>query len=473
MKTLNRSNASSLKERPIKVLQFGEGNFLRGFADWMFDILNEKTAFDGDIQIVQPLKNGLGEMINQQDGLYHVLLQGILDGDTINESRLISCVRGVINPYDSWDNYLKLAENPDLKFIISNTTEAGIEFIAEDVVFESTPITFPAKLTALLWKRYNFFNGSKESGFVIIPCELIDQNGKNLLNCVLQYCKLWKLPAAFADWVVSSNVFCNTLVDRIVPGFPKDSIDVIQKTLGYTDNLVVKAEPFHLWVIEGPEELKTLLPVDKAQLNVKFVDDLTPYRLRKVRILNGAHTAMVPLAYLQGLRTVRECLEDKEFNSLLNDLIFKEITPTLNLPAEELNQFANDVLDRFRNPFVKHELSSIALNAISKFKVRVLPTIIEHHAKFGKLPKNLTASLAALILFYKGEFDGEKMPVQDDKDTVRFFDLTWSDETSLSKKINVILSNQSLWDTDLSGISGFAEAIEKEMELIMTTNAKD
>ncbi|GAB3658016.1 tagaturonate reductase [Echinicola sediminis] len=462
MKTLNRQNVPQLTERPVKVLQFGEGNFLRGFVDWIIDTMNEKTDFNGDVQLVQPIANGMGELINKQDGLYHVQLSGIQKGEAKEETKLITCVRGVVNPYADYDAYLKLAENPDLRFIISNTTEAGISYNPEDEQKDRISSSFPGKLTALLYKRFDTFNGDQSKGLHIIPCELIDKNGDKLKEIILKYAALWQLPKGFINWINEANTFSNTLVDRIVPGFPKETIQEIQENIGYGDNLVVKAEPFHLWVIEGPDSVKVEFPAEKAGLDVKFVKDQSPYRTRKVRILNGAHTSLVPVAYLHGLRTVRESVEDPIIGTFLNDTIQKEIIPTLDLPKEELEQFANDVMDRFKNPYVKHMLSSIALNSISKYKVRVLPSLLEYVKRTDELPKNLVRSLAALVVFYKGSYNGEATPVNDDQDIVDFFSSVWKKD-DLEEISSEVLKNTTLWDMDLTTVKGLEAAVAENL----------
>ncbi|UCS92880.1 tagaturonate reductase [Echinicola marina] len=465
MKTLNRQNSPNISERPIKVLQFGEGNFLRGFVDWIIDIMNEKTDFNGDVQIIQPIPNGMGELINKQDGLYHVQLSGIQNGTAQEVTRLIDCVRGVLNPYEDYQSYLKLAENPDLKFIISNTTEAGISFNPNDDQKDQISDSFPGKLTALLYHRFEVFHGNKERGLHIIPCELIDKNGEKLKEIILQYASLWQLPNGFIDWLNESNTFSNTLVDRIVPGFPKETIKDIQNAIGFEDNLVVKTEPFHLWVIQGPDAVKRDFPADQAGLEVLFVKDQSPYRTRKVRILNGAHTSLVPVAYLHGLRTVRESVEDPKVGKFLIDTIQNEIIPTLDLPEAELKQFAQDVMDRFKNPYVKHLLSSIALNSISKFKVRVLPSLLEYIHRKGELPQNLIHSLSALLLFYKGTFNAESTPVNDNEEIISFFEQIWqSDDTE--HVAHQALSNIDLWDRDLSTIDGLEAAVINQMNVL-------
>lgn len=471
MKPLNRNTAGLTDKRPLKVLQFGEGNFLRGFVDWIIDILNEKTAFNGHVQLIQPIENGLVPLINQQEGLYHVLLEGIQEGKTIQEKRLISCISQGLNPYENYFEFLKLGEKQELEFIISNTTEAGIAFDPADKDMTRLPNSFPGKLTALLYRRFKFFKGSPSRALCIIPCELIDKNGEKLKETVLQYARHWKLPQSFTKWIKEHTVFCNTLVDRIVPGFPKDTIREIQEELGFEDKLVVKAEPFHLWVIEGPDSLKESFPAEQAGLQVKFVADQAPYRTRKVRILNGAHTALVPVAYLQGLRTVREAVEDKQAGTFLKEVIFEEIIPTLDLPAAELAQFAQDVLERFRNPFIHHELISIALNAVSKFKVRVLPSILEYHKRKQALPQRLLHSLAALILFYKGEWKCEKIPLNDSPEVLAFFEKAWQKE-KISEVVESILANKAFWDLDLNTIPGLTGAVSLQLQSLLRSEGQ-
>ena len=315
-----------------------------------------------------------------------------------------------INPYTEFEKFLHAAENPDLKFIISNTTESGIVFNPADQNPDTVLESFPAKVTQLLYHRYKFFNGDPSKGMVLMPLELIEKNGDTLKAILLQYSQHWGLPTGFTQWLTQHNTFCNSLVDRIVPGFPKETIHEIQHATGYQDERVVAAEPFLLWVMDAPPKVQQLFPDSTKPCSVKYVADLAPYRTRKVSILNGAHTALVPVAYLRGLRTVRESVEDEYAGEFIRNAIFEEIIPTLDLPADELHQFAQDVLERFQNPFIKHELKSIALNSISKFKVRVLPTIVEYKKRKGKLPVHLLYSLAALIRFYKGELNGEVLP---------------------------------------------------------------
>lgn len=419
MTTLNRDSVT-VKNYTERILQFGEGNFLRAFANWMIHEMNQKANFDAGVVVVQPIDQGLIKMLNDQDGLYTIYLNGIKNGAAISEHEIIDCIQRGINPYENHSEYLETAENPDLRFVISNTTEAGIAYNADDKLEDAPQKSFPGKLTALLFKRFRAFNGAADKGLIVIPCELIDRNGDNLKKIILQYAADWNLGDKFVQWIENSNEFCNTLVDRIVPGYPRDKMDAITKELGYKDNLVVEGEQFHLWVIEGPQAIKDEFPSEQCGLNVIFTDNMEPYRTRKVRILNGAHTSLVPVGYLFGIDKVRESLEDPIVGTFLKDAIFQEICPTLNLSEDELNQFSNDVLDRFRNPYLEHALISISLNSVSKYKTRVLPSVLEFIKRKNELPSHLLFSLASLIAFYKGDRNGTSIPVKDNQEVLDF-----------------------------------------------------
>lgn len=460
---LNNEVVKSRVKHPEKVLQFGEGNFLRAFVDWIIDKMNKEADFNGSVVAVQPIANGLVHLLNEQDGLYTLYLRGIKNNEAVSEHFLIESISRGINPYADYDEYMKTAENPELRFIISNTTEAGIAFNENDKLEDRPQNSFPGKLTALLYKRYTAFNGSADKGLIIIPCELIDRNGDNLKSIILKYAELWKLGEGFIRWINESNTFCNTLVDRIVPGYPKDRIAEIHKELGYEDNLVVEGEQFHLWVIEGPKWIQKEFPTDKVGLNVLFVDDMTPYRTRKVRILNGAHTTMVPVSYLYGLETVRETVEDEVMGEFVRDALYEEIVPTLDLPKEELEGFAADVLDRFRNPFIKHYLMSIALNSMSKFETRVLPSILEYIKRKNELPKKLVFSLAALMAFYKGDRNGEPIELNDNQDILELYKEAWSkvdgSEESYRNLVKTILGYKNNWKMDLNEVKGLTDLV--------------
>jgi tagaturonate reductase len=371
-------------------------------------------------------------------------------------------VVGAMSPDKNIAAFLKLAENPDLEFIISNTTEAGIVVNENEKSVLELSSTFPGKLTQLLYHRFQFFKGEKT--LIVIPCELIANNGEELKKTVLTYADLWNLPDAFTKWI-NKNIFCNTLVDRIVPGAPKENLQEIKQRIGFDDKLIVTAEPFHLWVIEGPEIVKQKFPADKAGLDVKFVTDHNPYRIRKVRILNGAHTSLVPVAYLYGLRTVKESVENNFTGPFIKKVIYEEIIPTLDLSKEELKQFADDTIERFLNPYIRHELISISLNSISKFKYRVVPTILEYHKRTNQVPKHILFSLAALILFYKGEWKGTSIKLQDTADVLEFFKQVW--KTNISQEVvDLVLSNANLWGTDLTQVPGLSQVVKESVQYI-------
>ncbi len=376
------------------VIQFGEGGFLRGFVDYFFHKLQEKGLYDGKIVVVQPIEKGMCQMLADQNCEYNLFLRGINNGQVVNEHTHVTSISRALNPYTQYEDYIALATSPDLRVLVSNTTEAGIEYLGTEKLTDTPPKSYPAKLTQFLYKRFQA--GLK--GLILLPCELIDNNGDNLKACVLKYADLWELGDEFKTWVNTENDFCNTLVDRIVTGYPRDEVEELTKQLGYTDNLIDTAEIFHLWVIQGNHEDE--LPFNKAGYNIVWTDDVKPYKKRKVRILNGGHTSMVLGAYMYGLNTVGDCMKDKTVSAFLKKCLFDEIVPTLGNSETDI-QFAKDVLERFSNPFIKHQLLSIALNSVSKFQVRVLPTILEYKEKFGKYPEALTFSMAALIAFYR------------------------------------------------------------------------
>lgn len=410
--------------RPVRILQFGEGGFLRGFVDWMLQKLNDANYFNGSVVVVQPIEQGMCDTLTQQNCLYTHIIRGA-EGV---EKTLIDVIDHCVKPYEDFDAYLKLAENPDIRFIVSNTTEAGIVFSSADRPEDAPPKSFPAKLTLLLKRRYDAGLG----GFILLPCELIDRNGDNLKKAVLQYVDLWNFGEDFARWIQEENVFCNTLVDRINTGYPRDEkID-----LGYEDRMVNTSEYFHLWVIETDCDLEAELPFSKAGLNVIVTKDaLERYRTRKVRLLNGAHTSMVAHAMLSGLETVRECMEDEKMHNFLHTCLYEEIIPTLDLPRDELEAYAADVLTRFANPYIKHYLASISLNSISKYKVRVLPSVLEYKVRFGSYPKHLVLGLARLLEFYRTGTPN------DDADVIEFIRTHTNEE---------VLANVDFWGQDLS-----------------------
>lgn len=457
MKKLNRINTGLEKLQPIKVVQFGEGNFLRAFVDYAFQKLNKEVDFNAGIAIVQPLKEGMINMINDQDGLYTLFMNGIKKGEKIQDIELISNIVKAINPYTDFADYLALAREEELQFIVSNTTEAGIEFIESDTPDMQPPVAFPAKLTVLLFERFKHFNGDAAKGLTIIPCELIDYNSETLKKYILQYCDLWELRVDFKTWLSDACTYHSTLVDRIVPGYPRAEIEEYNSKLEYQDNLIVAAEPFFLWAIEGGDALKEKLPFYKTNLNVKIVDDIRPFKMIKVRILNGAHTAMVPFSLLHGNKLVMETVNGDFSGKFVNSVI-GEISESLDMDKNEILAYTEEVMDRFKNPFIKHALADIALNSISKFKVRVLPSLLGYYNLNKKLPTNLTFSLACLIEFYKGTWNDEVLPVKDSPEIVEAFKNAWQ-LGSLDLVATKILSNDEFWGEDLTKVKGLSEAL--------------
>lgn len=470
-------------ERPIKVLQFGEGNFLRAFVDWIIDNLNEKTAFNGNVMMVQPLERGMGDMINAQKGLYNTCLRGIQGGKEVTELRTITSVAGCINPYHDHDAYMAQASNADLRFVISNTTEAGIAYNEGDKLDDKPQKSFPGKLCAFLYKRYQVFGGDKSKGLIMIPCELIDKNGDNLRRIVLQYADEWGLEDGFKAWLDEACDFCNSLVDRIVPGYPRAEAEALCGKLGYQDNLIDTAEIFHLWVIECHKAMHDdELPTKEAGLNVVWTDDMTFYRTRKVRILNGTHTMMVLASYLSGLDTVEESVKSPLIGPYMRDGLFNEIIPSMDGDLEELKGYAADVLERFQNPYIEHLLLSISLNSVSKFKTRDLPSLNGYIAKTGKLPRHLALSLAALMAFYQGtEFEGDALVGNRNgvkyliKDTKEYLDV-FASLTAATYKCNgckakafteTILSKTEWWGQDLTQVPGLKDEVESLLKTIL------
>ncbi|GGD05860.1 tagaturonate reductase [Hyunsoonleella pacifica] len=464
---LNRKNQGLENKNPIKIVQFGEGNFLRAFVDYAIYELNKKANFNAGIAVIQPIDKGVIDMLNDQDGLYTLFTKGVKKGKIIEEQKLIDTIVTSVNPYEDFNKYISFAREESLEFVISNTTEAGIVYVSRDTQDMKPPSSFPAKLTCFLYERYNWFNGDKDKGLTIIPCELINYNSDTLKDIILKYISDWNLENDFKNWVLEHNSFHNTLVDRIVPGYPRDDIEAYNAQLNYSDKLIVSAETFLLWVIEGGEKLKKQLPFDKTDLDVKIVEDMQPYRTRKVRILNGAHTSMVPFSLLYGNETVKESVDNEFTGKFIQDLVFNEVIDTLNMEKSELNSFANEVFDRFKNPFIVHKLASIALNSISKFKVRVLPSLIEYIKIHDKLPTNLTFAFACLLRFYKGTWNGKALPVNDDERVMDNFVRIWSN-SDIENVVKQILSIKSYWGQDLTQVTGLIPTmvlVLKEIEL--------
>ena len=466
MERLNRTTAPQAKTYTEKVIQFGEGNFLRAFIEWIIWKTNQKTDFNASVVVVQPIDRGMVDMLNEQDGLYHLNLQGLLDGKPVDSIDLIDVISRGINPYRDFQDYLKLAEQPEMRFIISNTTEAGIAFDPACKFTDAPASSYPGKLVQLLYHRYEYFKGDLSKGFIIFPCELIFLNGKHLKECIYQYIELWKLGEDFKNWFEKAcGVYC-TLVDRIVPGYPRDNAAELCERAGYEDHLLDKAEIFHLWVIEAPKEVAKEFPADKAGLNVLFVPSEAPYHERKVTLLNGPHTVLSPVGYLSGLNTVRECCEDETIGAFVRKVMYEELLPTLNLPEEELRKFAGDVLERFKNPFVKHFVTSIMLNSFPKFKTRDLPGLKTYLERKGELPKGIVLGLAGICTYYKGGKRGDdEIVVNDDEAIKNLLVELWAsgDVAAVAKGV---LGAEFIWEEDLNAVPGLTELLTADLALI-------
>lgn len=466
------------KEYPIKVMQFGEGNFLRAFVDYMIDILNEKGDFNGSIAIVKPISFGNLDAFKEQDNLYTVLLRGKENGKVVNDSRIITSVSKVLDCAEDYEEYMSLAHLDTLRFVVSNTTEAGIVLDKNDS-FDGLPSTYPGKLTKFLYERYTAFSGAEDKGLIILPVELIEENGKKLKECVMALCDAWNLPTEFKNWVENNNVFCSTLVDRIVTGYPRGYADKVCEELGYDDKLVDIGEPFALWVIESNKPINNELPLDKIGLPVVFTDNHKPYKERKVRVLNGAHTASVLAGYLYGIDIVRDCMSDSVMGKFIRNVVNDEIVPQVNLPIEEVKEFANSVFERFENPFIDHALLSISLNSVSKWKARVLPSFKDYVKNNGKLPKLITFSFSALLAFYSSNnlkedglyakrVNGDEYVIHDDKAVLEFF----AENTGKADFVELVCKNADFWGDDMSLYNNFETQVSYWYERIIT-NASD
>ena len=475
-------NGFILRNAPENIMQVGEGNFLRAFVDYFFDVANEKAGFNGKAVLVQPIASGLSDMINQQEGLYTLYLRGSEKGSKVDLKRVISSCSRALNPYapEGWAKVLELAKSPDLEIVVSNTTEAGIVYDEASKFDEVPPSSFPAKLTRVLYERFKAGLG----GLVILSCELIDNNGKELLNCVNKYIASWGLDDAFKKWVNEKNIFCSTLVDRIVPGRIRDpkELEALNKVNGYEDNLLDVGEVFGVWVIEGPAELEDKLPFKKAGVPVHVVPDVTPYKKRKVRILNGAHTGFVPGAYLAGFDIVRDCMHNDTIKGFMNKMLYDEIIPTLPLDKKDLNEFAAAVEDRFNNPFVNHELMSISLNSTSKWRARNMPSLLEYVEEKKTLPPCLTMSLAAYIAFYSSdiqELNEKGLVCKREKNSYTISDDRWALEFYFAHKddspeqlVHAVLTNKDMWGQDLTQIAGLEAEVVKDLKKIRADGAE-
>ena len=475
----NVSELYTRPSRPVKILQLGEGVFLRAFADYAVDIANEENNFNGNIAVILP-RSGKTDRFAKQNNIYTVCLRGQQDGQVYKENRVITSIDSVISARDEYDAFMALAHEDALEFVISNTTDAGITYNEADQFSDCPPSTFPAKLTKFLYERYTYYQGDMQKGLVMVPTELNDDNGQLLKSCVLQYAALWNLDDAFTAWLASACRFVDTLVDRIVAGYPAGNIDAIQEELGYEDALLDQAEPFSLWVIGDPS-LADKFTIGSDKFHVEFTDNIQAFKEQKVRILNGAHTSMVLGAYLSGLDYVGQCMADPVVRRSLDQTVFGEIVPTVDLPREKAEAFAKAVYERFENPFVNHALLAISLNSISKWKGRILPTFKDSVATTGKLPKWLTYSLAALLAFYRSTEEGDgcligaraagnTYEIHDDAEKLAFIKENAAKATA--EYVQAVMSRSDFWGEDLTAIAGFADAVTAHIDRMAEVGVK-
>ena len=466
-----------LESAPEKVLQFGEGNFLRAFVNYWFDVSNEKAGWNGKCVLVQPIAPGLAKLINQQEGLYTLYLRGRENGEKVDRKRVISSVSRCLNPYEKedYEAMMAVAVSDELEYVVSNTTEAGIVYDPACQKDDCPPASFPAKLTQVLYRRWQ----AGKAGLVILSCELIDNNGKELLKCVSQYMDQWGLEDGFKKYVNEACTFCSTLVDRIVPGRIRDAAEVarLEEANGYHDELIDVGEVFGVWNIEGPAWLEEKLPFQKAGLNCPVVPDVTPYKKRKVRILNGAHTGFVLGAYLAGFDIVRDCMQDDTVRGFMNKMLYQEVIPTLPLDRKDLEDFAAAVQDRFNNPFVNHELMSISLNSTSKWRARNMPSFLEYVEEKKELPPCLTASFAFYVAFFSNDIQaltdkglvcrrpkGNEYTCSDDRWVLEFY-FAHRDDTPAAL-VHAVMTNEQMWGRDLTEIPGFEAAVVSALERV-------
>lgn len=489
-KQLNKSQLpenviyESQAQLPEKVIQFGEGNFLRAFVNWMIHEMNKQGLFNGTVAVVQPIEQGLIPLLNDQDGLYTVVLRGIENGQTVEKNEIVSAISRGINPYTDWAELLKLAESKDIQFIISNTTEAGIAYLEEVFVEGQTPQSFPAKLTALLFHRYNVMNGSPDAGLAMIPCELIEENGKKLKEIVLQLSSDWNLPQQFIDWIENHNYFCNTLVDRIVTGYPRDAVEEFRQLLGYEDQLITVGEPFHLWAIDAPFEVAERIPFDKAGLNVKW-GDITPYRNVKVRLLNGPHTMMSSVCYLAGADTVQQVMEDETLRKFIENGMLNDIYPTVDIADSEKKHFVESVTERFLNPYNKHYLKDIALSSVYKFKSRLIPSLLDFVQQKKELPPSITFALAGLLAFNRpirvegydliGVRGEQEYAIRDNPEAIKVLHYAWAKYEStldVTTVVTEVLGNTEVWGQDLNTVPELTLAVTTYLKEILENGMK-
>lgn len=465
----------SLFGLPEKVIQFGTGVLLRGLPDYFIDKANKQGLFNGRIVVVKSTEGGDLDAFDTQDGLYTHCIRGIADGQPVDETVINASISRVISASRDWALVMECATNPDLSVVISNTTEVGIVLVKESIHLDP-PSSFPGKLLALLYRRFKHFQGNPKKGMVIIPTELIPDNGKKLESIVLELAHQNGLETAFIDWLEHANCFCSSLVDRIVPGkLPARDQEEMENKLGYTDELMILSEVYRLWAIESDQEqVREILSFGKADDGVVIVPDINVHRELKLRLLNGSHTFACALAFLAGFTTVKEAMDDPGFLSFIRGLMLEEIIPAITngeLSEEQAQQFAARVLDRYRNPYIEHRWISISFQYTGKMALRNVPLILAYHRKYNKVPRNMSFGFAAYLLFMKcrpteqGTFEGvagdQHYTIRDE--SASFYAKNWNN-LSFEELVQVTLSHTDFWQTDLAALPGFGAQIVQYMK---------
>jgi len=467
-------------ELPEKVLQFGTGVLLRGLPDYFIDKANRNGVFNGRVVVVKSTGSGPSDEFAQQDNLYTMYLKGVENGVEVNEEVICSAISRVVSAANEWPTILEVAKSTDLQLILSNTTEVGIQLVKEDI-FVHPPASFPGKLLAVLYERYQAFEGSEESGLIIIPTELIVDNGKKLKAIVLELAEFNKLEPAFISWLQNSNSFCNSLVDRIVPGKPNKALAVeLEAERGYTDELHIMSETYSLWAIEGDEKAAEKLTFSKVDKGVVITPDIELFRELKLRLLNGSHTLSCAVAFLSGFNTVKEAMDDESFVSFIRQLAFKEIIPAIpyNIDYQIAADFANSVLDRFSNPNIRHEWISISAQYSAKIKMRVIPILLNYYKVHHSVPANMALGFAAYLRFmkveqkedgtYHGSINDREYTVTDSQSA--YFCMIWK-SSDVNSIVEAVFKNKELWDADLTELPGFTAAVINKLSKIIKDGA--
>lgn len=493
MERLNKQTLNNLKGEisapsqaifnlPEKVLQFGTGVLLRGLPDYYIDKANRNGVYNGRVVVVKSTDSGDSSVFDHQDNLYTICVRGIEDGEKKEENIISSAISRVISAASQWNEVLAIAASPELELIISNTTEVGIQLLEGDDVNAQPPASYPVKLLAVLYHRYKTYNGSKDKGVIIIPTELLPDNAIKLRDILVAQAKSNNLPEEFISWMTEYNHFCNSLVDRIVPGKPdNEALAKLEEELGYKDNLLTMSEVYSLWAIEGDDYVKSKLTFAQVDKGVIITPDINLHRELKLRLLNGTHTLSSGVAFLAGCDTVKEAMDDTAVASFIETLMKNEIAPAIpyDVIPELANTFADKVLDRFRNPHIKHQWISITMNYTSKLKMRVIPVLLNYFKKQNTVPELMAFGFASYILFMKGKvvdgkyygiLNNQEYHINDDK--ASYLADLWS-KNGEEGIVEAVLTDTELWGADLTALPGFADAVQQQLEAIQQNGVKE